>query len=30
MDGGDAMLNAGHIVAGNEAIHRDLLAVLKP
>jgi myo-inositol-1(or 4)-monophosphatase len=30
MDGGDAMLNAGHILAGNEAIHRDLLAVLKP
>ena len=30
MDGGDAMLNAGHIVAANEAIHRDLLAVLKP
>jgi myo-inositol-1(or 4)-monophosphatase len=30
LDGGDAMLNAGHIVAGNEAIHRDLLAVLKP
>jgi myo-inositol-1(or 4)-monophosphatase len=29
LDGGDAMLNAGHIVAGNEAIHRDLLAVLK-
>ena len=30
MDGGDAMLYAGHIVAGNEAIHRDLLEVLKP
>jgi len=30
MDGGDSMLHAGHIVAGNEAIHRDLLAVLKP
>jgi myo-inositol-1(or 4)-monophosphatase len=29
IDGDDAMLTKGHIVAGNEAIHRDLLAVLK-
>jgi len=29
IDGDDAMLTKGHIVAGNEAMHRDLLAVLK-
>jgi myo-inositol-1(or 4)-monophosphatase len=29
LDGGDAMLSKGHVVAGNEAMHRDLLAVLK-
>ncbi len=27
--GGDTMLDGGHIVAGNEAIHRQLLAFLK-
>ena len=29
LDGGDAMLAKGHVVAGNEAMHRELLAVLK-
>jgi myo-inositol-1(or 4)-monophosphatase len=29
LDGGDAMLAKGHIAAGNETIHRDLLKTLK-
>ncbi|MEP9354039.1 inositol monophosphatase family protein [Xanthobacter sp. KR7-65] len=29
MDNGDKMLDAGHIVAGNELIHRDLQKLLK-
>jgi myo-inositol-1(or 4)-monophosphatase len=29
LDGGDAMLSKGHVVAGNEVMHRELLAVLK-
>jgi myo-inositol-1(or 4)-monophosphatase len=29
LDGQDAMLTKGHIVAGNETLHRELLAVLK-
>jgi myo-inositol-1(or 4)-monophosphatase len=29
LDGGDAMLNKGHIVAGNEAIHAALLKLLR-
>jgi myo-inositol-1(or 4)-monophosphatase len=29
LDGGDAMLSKGHVVAGNETMHRELLAVLK-
>jgi myo-inositol-1(or 4)-monophosphatase len=29
LDGGEAMLDKGHIIAGNEAIHRDLLRALK-
>ena len=29
LDGGDAMLDKGHIVAGNEAVHAALLKVLK-
>jgi myo-inositol-1(or 4)-monophosphatase len=29
LDGGEGMLTKGHIVAGNEAIHRELLASLK-
>jgi myo-inositol-1(or 4)-monophosphatase len=29
LDGGDAMLAKGHIIAGNEAMHRDLLRLLK-
>jgi myo-inositol-1(or 4)-monophosphatase len=29
IDGGDAMLTKGHIVAGNESLHRQLLAALK-
>jgi myo-inositol-1(or 4)-monophosphatase len=29
LDGGDAMLAKGHIIAGNETLHRDLLATLK-
>jgi myo-inositol-1(or 4)-monophosphatase len=28
-DGGDAMLTKGHIVAGNETMHRELLRLLK-
>ena len=28
-DGGDDMFAKGHIVAGNEAIHKELLRVLK-
>jgi myo-inositol-1(or 4)-monophosphatase len=28
-DGGDAMFTKGHVVAGNELVHRELLAVLK-
>jgi myo-inositol-1(or 4)-monophosphatase len=28
-DGGDAMFTKGHVVAGNETVHRELLAVLK-
>jgi myo-inositol-1(or 4)-monophosphatase len=29
LDGGDAMFGKGHIAAGNEIIHRELLALLK-
>ena len=29
LDGGDAMFAKGHIVAGNETMHRELLTVLK-
>jgi myo-inositol-1(or 4)-monophosphatase len=29
VDGGDAMMSKGHVVAGNEAMHRELLALLK-
>jgi len=29
LDGGDAMLTKGHIAAGNEAMHRELLRLLK-
>jgi len=29
LDGGDAILSKGHVVVGNEPIHRDLLAALK-
>jgi myo-inositol-1(or 4)-monophosphatase len=29
LEGGDAMLSKGHVTAGNESIHRDLLKVLK-
>jgi myo-inositol-1(or 4)-monophosphatase len=29
LDGGDAMLSKGHIVAGNEVMHRELLAILR-
>jgi myo-inositol-1(or 4)-monophosphatase len=29
LDGGEAIFESGHIVAGNEAIHRQLLALLK-
>jgi myo-inositol-1(or 4)-monophosphatase len=28
-DGGDEIFHKGHIVAGNEFIHKDLVAVLK-
>jgi myo-inositol-1(or 4)-monophosphatase len=29
LDGGETMLDSGHIVAGNEAIHRQLLGLLR-
>jgi myo-inositol-1(or 4)-monophosphatase len=29
LDGGDAMLAKGHIIAGNEALHAELLGILK-
>jgi myo-inositol-1(or 4)-monophosphatase len=29
LDGGDAMLGKGHIIAGNETMHRELLGILK-
>ncbi len=29
LDGSDAMLDKGNVIAGNEAIHRDLLRVLQ-
>ena len=29
LDGQDAMLLKGHIAAGNEVLHRELMAVLK-
>jgi myo-inositol-1(or 4)-monophosphatase len=29
MDGGDAMLGTGDVIAGNETMHRELLAILK-
>jgi len=29
LDGGDAVLAKGHIVAGNEVLHRETLKVLK-
>jgi myo-inositol-1(or 4)-monophosphatase len=29
MDGGDAIMAKGHILAGNEAIHRELQPLLK-
>lgn len=29
LDGGDAMLNKGHIIAGNDTMHRELLHILK-
>ena len=29
LDGGDAMLEKGHIAAGNEAVHRQLLTLLR-
>jgi myo-inositol-1(or 4)-monophosphatase len=29
IDGGDAMLEKGHIAAGNETMHRELLRLLK-
>jgi myo-inositol-1(or 4)-monophosphatase len=29
LDGNDAMLSKGHILAGNETIHRELLRLLK-
>ena len=29
LDGGDAIFGTGHIVAGNEAIHRELLRLLQ-
>jgi len=29
LDGGDSMLGKGHVVAGNETMHRELLAILK-
>jgi myo-inositol-1(or 4)-monophosphatase len=29
LDGREAQIDSGHIVAGNEAIHRELLSLLK-
>jgi len=29
LDGGEAMFTAGHIIAGNETIHRELLRIIK-
>jgi myo-inositol-1(or 4)-monophosphatase len=29
LEGGDAMLDKGHIIAGNETLHGDLLRLLK-
>jgi myo-inositol-1(or 4)-monophosphatase len=29
LDGGDAVLSKGHVIAGNEPLHKDLLAVLQ-
>ena len=29
LDGGDAMLTKGHIAAGNDTMHRELLQLLK-
>jgi myo-inositol-1(or 4)-monophosphatase len=29
LDGGDAMMSTGHVVAGNETMHRELLALLR-
>ncbi len=29
LDGGDAMLSKGHIIAGNETVHRELLRIIK-
>jgi myo-inositol-1(or 4)-monophosphatase len=29
LDGGDAMFGTGHVIAGNETMHRELLAILK-
>jgi len=29
LDGGDAMMEKGHIIAGNETVHRDLLRALR-
>ena len=29
IDGGDDMFTKGHIVAGNEILHRELLNILK-
>jgi myo-inositol-1(or 4)-monophosphatase len=29
LDGGDAVLQKGHVAAGNEFIHRELLRLLK-
>jgi len=29
LDGGDAILEKGHVIAGNEILHRDVLRVLK-
>jgi myo-inositol-1(or 4)-monophosphatase len=30
LDGGDEMLRKGHLLAGNEAMHRELLRLIKP
>ena len=29
LDGGDAVLSKGHVIAGNEPLHRELLAILQ-